>query len=65
MLNWNEQTRRCGQLTRHRLELYAKQTAPLIEWYGERDLLEVVDGLGTTDEVTARLIAAVDARAAG
>jgi adenylate kinase len=50
---------------RHRLELYAEQTAPLIEWYGERGLLDVVDGLGDTDDVTARLIATVDARAAG
>jgi adenylate kinase len=48
---------------RHRLELYAQQTAPLIEWYGERDLLDVVEGLGATDDVTARLIATVDARA--
>jgi adenylate kinase len=47
---------------RHRLELYLQQTAPLIAWYGERDMLEVVDGLGSTDDVTARLIATVDAR---
>jgi adenylate kinase len=47
---------------RHRLELYAQQTAPLISWYTERDLLAVVDGLGATDEVTQRLIQAVDAR---
>lgn len=47
---------------RHRLEIYAEQTAPLIEWYGERNLLEVVDGIGDTDDVTALLIATVDAR---
>ena len=50
---------------RHRLELYSEQTAPLIAWYGERDLLEVIDGLGPPDEVTARLIASIDARTAG
>jgi adenylate kinase len=50
---------------RHRLELYSKQTAPLIAWYGERDLLEIIDGLGPTDDVTARLIASIDARTAG
>ena len=50
---------------RHRLELYSKQTAPLIAWYGERDLLEIIDGLGATDDVTARLIASIDARTTG
>lgn len=47
---------------RHRLELYAEQTEPLIAWYQSRDLLAAVDGLGHPDEVTRRLIRAVDAR---
>ena len=50
---------------RHRLELYAKQTAPLIAWYTERRLLSVVDGLGRPDDVTQRLIRAVDSRTRG
>ncbi len=50
------------EAVRRRLDLYRKQTAPLIEWYAERRLLEVVDGLGATDDVTKRLVAAVDAR---
>ena len=45
-----------------RLDLYERETTPLIAWYQERDLLEEVDGLGTADEVTARLIEAIDAR---
>ena len=45
-----------------RLSLYEEQTAPLIEWFRARDLLEVVDGLGTEDEVFGRLQATVDAR---
>lgn len=40
---------------RRRLHLYAEQTAPLIEWFSDRDLLTVVDGIGTTDEVFARI----------
>jgi len=45
-----------------RLDLYERETAPLIDFYAERGLLVPVDGLGTTDEVTPRLIAAIDAR---
>lgn len=47
---------------RHRLKLYAEQTEPLIAWYQERDLLAAVDGLGHPDDVTRRLIRAVDSR---
>jgi adenylate kinase len=50
---------------RHRLELYAQQTAPLIAWYTDRDLLAVVDGLGSPDEVTQRLIHTVDSKTRG
>ena len=45
-----------------RLDLYERETTPLIAWYQDRDLLEEVDGLGTADEVTMRLIEAIDAR---
>jgi len=47
-----------------RLALYATETLPLSPFYEERGLLEEVDGLGTTDEVAARLVAAVDKRIA-
>lgn len=40
---------------RHRQEVYAAQTAPLIKLFGERDLLVTVDGMGTVDEVAARI----------
>ena len=36
-----------------RLDLYERETAPLIAWYAERGLLQAVDGLGSADEVTA------------
>jgi adenylate kinase len=45
---------------RHRQELYAEQTAPLLEVYRERDLVHEVDGLGDVDDVTARVLAALD-----
>ncbi len=46
---------------RKRLDLYERETAPLVSWYRQRSLLVTVDGLGDTDEVTARLFRAVDA----
>jgi adenylate kinase len=45
-----------------RLDLYETQTKPLIEYYARKGLGAVVDGVGTPDEVTARLIATIDAR---
>lgn len=44
-----------AEAIRRRLDLYEEQTAPLLEWFSQRDLLRVVDGLGTTDEVFDRI----------
>jgi adenylate kinase len=44
---------------RHRLDVYAEQTAPISDVYAERDLLVQVDGIGAVDEVTERLLAAL------
>lgn len=46
---------------RRRQEVYAEQTEPLIEVYRDRGLLVEVDGMGEVDEVTARVLAALDA----
>ncbi len=43
-----------------RLAEYDRKTAPLIDWYKDRQLLEVVDGLGAPDEVSQRLIEVVE-----
>ena len=43
-----------------RLDLYEKETAPLVGWYQERGLLKVVDGDGDADEVTARVVRAIE-----
>jgi adenylate kinase len=45
-----------------RLDLYERETTPLIAWYQKHDLLEEVNGLGTADEVTMRLIEAIDSK---
>jgi adenylate kinase len=46
---------------RRRQQVYAEQTAPLLQVYGERGLLVEVDGLGSIDEVSQRIFAALDA----
>ena len=45
-----------------RLELYEKETEPLVAWYMAKDKLAPVDGVGSPDEVTARLLRAIDGR---
>lgn len=50
------------EAVRKRLDLYAEETEPLVAWYLSRDQLVTVDGLGTADEVTDRLIRAIERR---
>ncbi|HET9500765.1 MAG TPA: adenylate kinase [Marmoricola sp.] len=45
---------------RRRQEIYAEQTAPLIDVYRQRGLLVEVDGLGEIDEVTARIFSVLE-----
>lgn len=45
-------------VVRDRLEVYERETAPLIERYGARSLLRRVDGSGQPDEVYPRVRAA-------
>jgi adenylate kinase len=50
---------------RKRLHIYAEQTEPLLDVYRSRGLLVEVDGLGSVDEVSKRVNAALDSRIAG
>ena len=45
-----------------RLELYERQTAPLIDWYASRGQLAKVNGIGSPDAVLRRIIRAVEER---
>jgi adenylate kinase len=45
-----------------RLELYERQTAPLIEWYQDRNQLEMVPGTGSPDAVTRRMVKVIEQR---
>jgi adenylate kinase len=43
------------EVIRHRQEVYAEQTTPLLSLYSERGLVVEVDGHGTVDEVAERI----------
>jgi len=45
---------------RKRFKVYQEQTAPLLEIYGERGLVIHVDGLGEIEEVTERILTALE-----
>jgi adenylate kinase len=45
---------------RVRLELYERETEPLIAWYRKEDQLVPVDGVGDTDAVLRRIINALE-----
>jgi adenylate kinase len=43
----------------HRLTVYAEMTAPLKVFYGKRNLLQKIDGMGTSDAVFKSIVAAL------
>jgi len=45
---------------RHRLAVYHRLTQPVLQFYRNRSLLKTVPGLGTPDEVRARIYAELD-----
>lgn len=47
---------------RRRIEVYAEETAPVLAEYAGRGLVVEVDALGDIDDVTRRLVSALDAR---
>ena len=47
---------------RHRQDVFARETTPLIPVYREKGLLIEVDGLGAVDEVASRIADALSAR---
>ena len=46
----------------NRLAIYERETAPILAVYRERDLVLAVDGVGSLDEVTERIFAALAER---
>ncbi len=52
-----------AETVRHRLDVYAEQTSPLIDFYDRRGQLVVVDAVGAVEDVTERAITALTAAA--
>ncbi|MDX1947111.1 MAG: adenylate kinase [Pirellulaceae bacterium] len=50
------------QTIAERLNVYKRQTAPLLDYYRKQGLLVSIDGMGSPDEVFSRIQAAVDSR---
>jgi adenylate kinase len=48
------------EVIRRRQEVYSEQTAPLIDVYRQRGILAEVDGMGEIDDVTARILQALE-----
>ncbi|MFK4850407.1 adenylate kinase [Microbacterium sp. ZW T6_19] len=46
----------------HRLDIYENETAPILSVYGPRGIVDTIDGVGSLDEITERIFAALDAR---
>lgn len=49
---------------RRRLELYVEETAPLLELYSGRGLLVGIDGTGSVEEITERILRALEIHSA-
>ena len=50
------------EVMRHRMDVYAEQTSPIIAVYDMRDLVVRVNALGAVDEVTSRIVDALAQR---
>ena len=43
-------------IIRHRQKVYWKQTAPLLKYYKKKNVVKEVDGLGSINEITERIL---------
>lgn len=46
----------------HRLDIYEHETAPIIELYEEKGIVDRIDGVGSLEEITERIFQALTAR---
>ncbi|MFH0774582.1 MAG: adenylate kinase [bacterium] len=44
---------------RYRIEVYIKETAPVLNFYKERGLLKIISGVGTENEINRRITSAL------
>jgi len=45
-----------------RLDIYERETEPILSVYDARGIVDTVDGVGELDDITARVVAALEAR---
>jgi adenylate kinase len=50
------------QVIANRLAIYERETAPILGVYGTRDIVVQIDGVGTLDEITERIVSALEGR---
>lgn len=50
------------QVIANRLAIYERETAPILGVYRTRGIVDEIDGIGSLDEITDRIIAALEAR---
>lgn len=48
------------EVVRKRMDVYRRQTEPLVEYYGKRQTFRKVNGDQLADEVTAAIVAAIN-----
>ena len=48
------------EVIKERQQVYWKLTAPLLDFYNDRNLLHEVDGLGTISEITERILSVLE-----
>ena len=46
----------------HRLDIYENETAPILAVYGERGIVDSINGVGSLDEITERIMSALQTR---
>lgn len=51
-----------AEVIAHRLAIYESETAPILGVYADRGLVVTIDGVGTLDEITERIVTALIAR---
>jgi adenylate kinase len=51
-----------AEVIANRLSIYERETAPILDVYRERGIVEEIDGVGTLDEITDRIVDSLEAR---
>jgi adenylate kinase len=49
------------ETVRQRLRVYRSETAPLLDFYRDLSLLREIDGIGTPEEISSRILASIGA----